>query len=256
MTGPTVAGCSVDSTSHTVVVRFNKTLLRGDAVVITRVQTPIPPGTDVAEVVAPNPKPPVTTSPTPVGESLSSLSRMDDSMPGRVGQSPPTSRALSLARARSLRMCQPQRVRCPALSSNINLSCRLFFSRLNQPQAPRIEAVVDSSLMHVCTGDVADCGCLSWKSLGHTRAPYANFERFLGPFRNFSRTLPALVRSHPPCDVCSTFKPTHRACRMLVGAYNLTLCPASRLQTATDWPMGLRDPRRRGASPREPDEPA
>ena len=43
VTGPTISGCTFDNASHTILIHFNKTLLKSDAVVITRTQTPIPP---------------------------------------------------------------------------------------------------------------------------------------------------------------------------------------------------------------------
>jgi hypothetical protein len=104
VTGPTVAGCTVGQTSHNIVVRFNRTLLKGDAVAITRVQTPIP----------------YTPTPPPSPPSPPVHTNVTDAKP------PPS------------------------------------------PPGP-IEPVADSSLMHVCTGDVADCGCLSWRSLKKTR---------------------------------------------------------------------------------------
>jgi hypothetical protein len=102
VTGPTVAGCTVDQTSLTIVVRFNRTLLKGDAVAITRVQTPIP----------------YTPTPPP---------------------SPPSPPVTDVTDAKP-----------------------------PSPPGP-IEPVADSSLMHVCTGDFTDCGCLSWRSLTKTR---------------------------------------------------------------------------------------
>jgi len=94
VTGPTIAGCRYDAGEHTITVQFNKTLLRGDAVAITRTQTPIPP------------LPPVT---------------------------PPVRPAHAHAHA----------------------------------PKPTGGPVVDSSLTHVCTGDAADCGCLSWRRTPH-----------------------------------------------------------------------------------------
>ena len=43
VTGPTIAGCTYDAGEHIITVQFNKTLLKGDAVAITRTQAPIPP---------------------------------------------------------------------------------------------------------------------------------------------------------------------------------------------------------------------
>ena len=43
VTGPTIAGCTYDAGDATITVQFNKTLLKGDAVAITRTQAPIPP---------------------------------------------------------------------------------------------------------------------------------------------------------------------------------------------------------------------
>lgn len=84
VTGPTLAGCKYSSQQHTITVHFNKTLLKGDSVAITRDQTPIPP--------LPQPDP-------------------EDRHP---------------------------------------------------PKPTRPGPVLDSSLTHVCTGDVEDCACLSW----------------------------------------------------------------------------------------------
>jgi hypothetical protein len=89
---------------NTLVLRFNKTLLKGDAVAITRVQTPIPP-------------PPQSPSPWIV---------------------------LSAAGA--------------AVAAG------------KPPPPPPIGPIVDSSLMHVCTGNIADCTCMSWMSLGNRKA--------------------------------------------------------------------------------------
>lgn len=96
VTGPTISGCryatekrdAAGQQAPRIVLTFNKTLLRGDRVIITRTQKPIPPPP------APDPEakhPPKWKGPTPV---------------------------------------------------------------------------VDSSLMHVCTGSAADCACLSWKPNG------------------------------------------------------------------------------------------
>jgi len=66
VTGPTLAGCKYDSAQHTITVRFNKTLLKNDAVAITRVQTPISP------LPQPDPEdkhPPKPTRPGPVLDS-------------------------------------------------------------------------------------------------------------------------------------------------------------------------------------------
>ena len=43
VTGPTISGCTFDNVSHSISLHFNKTLLKSDAVAITRTQTPIPP---------------------------------------------------------------------------------------------------------------------------------------------------------------------------------------------------------------------
>lgn len=82
VTGPTVSGCTFNPSSHLISVHFNKTLLKDDAVAITRTQTPIPP------------LPPNSSKPTRPGP------------------------------------------------------------------------VLDSSLMHVCTGNASDCSCLSWLKQG------------------------------------------------------------------------------------------
>jgi hypothetical protein len=84
ITGPTLSGCTYDKGQNMLTLRFNKTLLKGDAVAITRTQTPIPPFAPVDPKTKHPPKP---TRPGPV---------------------------------------------------------------------------VDSSLMHVCTGDAMDCDCLAW----------------------------------------------------------------------------------------------
>ena len=43
VTGPTLSGCTFNNASHSILIHFNKTLLKSDAVAITRTQTPIPP---------------------------------------------------------------------------------------------------------------------------------------------------------------------------------------------------------------------
>lgn len=43
VTGPTIAGCKYEPDQHIITVKFNKTLLKGDSVAITRTQAPIPP---------------------------------------------------------------------------------------------------------------------------------------------------------------------------------------------------------------------
>eukprot|EP01043_Picozoa_sp_COSAG02_P067195 COSAG02_NODE_10709_length_1877_cov_1.098988_1_plen_349_part_00 len=66
VTGPTISGCALDDTSNTITLRFNKSLLAGDSVAITRTQVPIPPPP------APDPEerhPPKWTGPTPVQDS-------------------------------------------------------------------------------------------------------------------------------------------------------------------------------------------
>ena len=96
VTGPTIAGCTYDADDHVITVQFNKTLLKGDAVTITRTQTPIPP---LPPVGLANPHGTHPPKPTP-------------SRPG--------------------------------------------------PVLP-----VDSSMTQVCTGNVEDCACLSWRKHPH-----------------------------------------------------------------------------------------
>jgi hypothetical protein len=43
VTGPTIAGCKYDEGHQVITVQFNKTLLKGDFVTMTRTQNPIPP---------------------------------------------------------------------------------------------------------------------------------------------------------------------------------------------------------------------
>ena len=65
-TGPTISGCTHDAAAKTIVLHFNKSLLRGDSVALTRTQTPIPPPP------TPDPEvkhPPKWTGPTPVQDS-------------------------------------------------------------------------------------------------------------------------------------------------------------------------------------------
>jgi hypothetical protein len=66
VTGPTIAGCTYDKGAHVITLRFNKTLLRGDTVAITRKQTPIPPLPSVDPSGHKHPKP---TRPGPVLDS-------------------------------------------------------------------------------------------------------------------------------------------------------------------------------------------
>jgi hypothetical protein len=64
VTGPTISGCSFDTAHDAILLRFNKTLLKGDTVAITRTQTPIPPAppsTDLLSAAAPSP--PAQTGP-------------------------------------------------------------------------------------------------------------------------------------------------------------------------------------------------
>lgn len=51
ITGPTISGCVLDDTTNTITLRFNKSLLSGDSVAITRTQVPIspPPAPDPEE---------------------------------------------------------------------------------------------------------------------------------------------------------------------------------------------------------------
>jgi len=66
VTGPTIAGCTYDSTKDTIIVQFNKTLLGKDTVAITRTQQPIPPLPPVDPEAKHPPKP---TRPGPVLDS-------------------------------------------------------------------------------------------------------------------------------------------------------------------------------------------
>lgn len=51
VTGPTLSGCTYDDTAHRITLHFNKTLLKGDVVTITRTQVPIPANSTVATPV-------------------------------------------------------------------------------------------------------------------------------------------------------------------------------------------------------------
>ena len=215
VTGPTVAGCSVDSTSHTVVVRFNKTLLKGDAVVITRVQTPIPLGADVAEVAAPNLKPPVTKPPTPVGQSLS------------------LSLSLSLSHWLSIFMhiylslytcgiCQPRRApRCPVVQKPTYV--QLFYTHTHSLTLSLYLATTGAAHR---TGDGLFAHArVYWGRCGLRLLVVEEPRSHAGPVRGqlrhylfldhyfgtlFRTKLAALVRTHPrlcdstPCDVHCT----------------------------------------------------
>ena len=66
VTGPTLSGCTYDKALHTITLRFNRSLLKGDAVAITRTQTPIPP---FPHVDPENKHPPRPTRPGPVLDS-------------------------------------------------------------------------------------------------------------------------------------------------------------------------------------------
>jgi hypothetical protein len=68
VTGPTISGCTYDASSHTIVLRFNKTLLRNDSVAITRTQIPIPPLPPIGDSVGSD-APPSPTRPGPVLDS-------------------------------------------------------------------------------------------------------------------------------------------------------------------------------------------
>ena len=69
VTGPTIAGCKFDAGEQVITVQFNKTLLKGDTVAITRTQTPIPPLPPVGRAPHPHdqhlskPKPPSRLGP-------------------------------------------------------------------------------------------------------------------------------------------------------------------------------------------------
>ena len=66
VTGPTIAGCTYDAGEHVITVQFNKTLLKGDAVAITRTQTPIPPLPPAVKPTPSRPAPVVDSSLTHV----------------------------------------------------------------------------------------------------------------------------------------------------------------------------------------------
>ena len=66
VTGPTIAGCTYGEDEHTITVQFNKTLLKGDAVAITRTQTPIPPLPPAVKPTPSRPGPVVDSSLTRV----------------------------------------------------------------------------------------------------------------------------------------------------------------------------------------------
>ena len=66
VTGPTISGCTHDTSAQTILLHFNLSLLRGDSVAITRTQAPIPP----PPAPDPNQKHPTKwTGPMPVEDS-------------------------------------------------------------------------------------------------------------------------------------------------------------------------------------------
>lgn len=66
ITGPTISGCTFEKAAHSIILHFNKTLLKRDTVVITRTQVPISP---LPPVDPENKDPPKAGRPGPVVDS-------------------------------------------------------------------------------------------------------------------------------------------------------------------------------------------